>query len=219
MKEFQELVKVNTVTKPIAIILCDDGPHQNPQFPKTLDVSIQHFKEFNFNVMFVSTLAPGISVYNNVERRMTPLSKALAGVLLLHDTFGTHLDSQGSTTFVELEKQNFKAVGKLLAEIWKELVLDKFLAVSKYVKDLALDPVPINETWVATHYCISQYFLQIVKCTKWECCGEFKNYEIFLELMNVWPLNACKIELAEHSCYQCHHHLCIVRMGNIKLVF
>ena len=35
------------------------------------------------------------------------------------------------------------------------------------------DPVPINETWVATHCRIAKYFLQIVKCTKWECCGEF----------------------------------------------
>ena len=46
------------------------GPHKNPWFPKTLDDSIQDFKEFNFDVMFVSTLAPGMPAYNNVERRM-----------------------------------------------------------------------------------------------------------------------------------------------------
>ena len=173
MKEFQELMKVDDVTKPIAIILCDDGPDENPRFPKILDILIQHFKEFNFDVMFLSTLAPGMSAYYKVERRMAPLSKALVGVLLPHDTFGTHLDLQRRTVDVELEKQNFKAAGKLLAEIWRELVLDKFPVVSEYVKALALDLVPINETWVATHCCISQYFLQIVKCTKWECCGEF----------------------------------------------
>ena len=39
---------------------------------------------------------------------------------------------------------------------------------------MALHPVPINETWVATHYRMSQYFLQIVKCTKCECCGELR---------------------------------------------
>ena len=34
MKEFQELMKVNNVTKPIAIILCDGGPDENPRFLK-----------------------------------------------------------------------------------------------------------------------------------------------------------------------------------------
>ena len=123
--------------------------------------------------MLVSTLVPSMSAYNNIEKRMVPLRQALAGVLLPHDTFDTHLDSQRRTTEVELEKQNFKAAGKLLAEIWSELVLDKFPVVSEYVEGLALDLVPINETWVATQCHISQYFLQIAKCTKWECCGEF----------------------------------------------
>ena len=61
------------------------------------------------------------------------------------------MDSQRRTKDAELEKQNFKAAGKLLAEIWSELVLDKFPVASEYVEGLALDPVPINETWVATH--------------------------------------------------------------------
>ena len=113
IKEFQELVKVDDVTKPIAIMLCDGGPDENPRFPKTLDVSIQHFKEFNFDVMFVSTLAPSMSAYNNVERRMAPLSKALAGVLLTHDTFGIHLDSQRRITDVELVSR-WKAFGRNL---------------------------------------------------------------------------------------------------------
>ena len=131
MEEFQELVKVNDVTKPVAVILYDGGPDENPRFPKTLDVSIQHFKEYNFDVIFVSTLAPGMSAYNNAERkRMARLKKALACVLLPHGILGTHLDSQRRTTYVKLEKQNFKAAEKLLIEIWSELVLDKFLVVS-----------------------------------------------------------------------------------------
>ena len=93
MRELQELMKVDNVTKLIEIILCEGGPDENPWFSKTLDVSIQHFQEFNFDVMFVSTLAPGMSAYNNIEKRMALLRKALVGVLLLHGTFGTHLDS------------------------------------------------------------------------------------------------------------------------------
>ena len=104
---------------------------------------------------------------------MATLSKALVGVLLPHDTFDIHLDLQRRTTDVELEKQSFKAAGKLFTKIQSELVLDKLPVVSEYIEGLALDLAPINETWVATHCCISQYFLQIVRCTKWECCGEF----------------------------------------------
>ena len=31
------------------------------QFPKTSDISIQQFKEFNFDLMFVSILVPSMS--------------------------------------------------------------------------------------------------------------------------------------------------------------
>ena len=44
MKEFQQLVKIDDMTKPIAIISFDGGPDKNLRFPKTLGVSIQHFK-------------------------------------------------------------------------------------------------------------------------------------------------------------------------------
>ena len=55
---------------------------------------------------------------------MAPLSKALAGVLLPHDTYyGNHLDSEGKTTDTELEKKNFKKAGESLAEIWGEMIL------------------------------------------------------------------------------------------------
>ena len=174
MKEFEDLVKIGDVTKPIAIIPCDGGPDENPRFPKTPDVSIQHFQELNFDVMFLSTRAPGMSAYNNVERRMAPLSKALSGVLLPHETFGSHLDSQRRTADVELEKKNFKAAGNILAEIWSEHVLDKFPVVRENVVGVTMEPVPINEAWVTKHCRILQYFLQIVKRKQWECCGDFR---------------------------------------------
>lgn len=41
------------------------------------------------------TNAPGRSAFNRAERRMAPLSRELAGLILPHDRYGTHLDSQG----------------------------------------------------------------------------------------------------------------------------
>ena len=65
------------------------------------------------------TNAPGLSAFNKVERRMYHLSKQLTGVILPHDTFGSHL-LNGKTVDSELEKKNFKAAGETLAQIWND---------------------------------------------------------------------------------------------------
>ena len=111
------------------MIFSDGGPDENPCFPKTLDVAVQHFKKHKFDVLLISTHAPGLSAYNQVEKRMAPLSKVLAGLLLPYDTFGNHLDSQGRTIEVELEKRNFKETGEVLCEVWNELLIDEFPVV------------------------------------------------------------------------------------------
>ena len=102
----------------------DGGPVENPRFPQKLDVVIQHFKKFNLNALLISTQALGLSVYNQVERRMAPLSKALSRILLPQETFGTHLDSSRKTINTNLEKRNFKATGEILAKAREEMVLD-----------------------------------------------------------------------------------------------
>ena len=63
------------------------------------------------------THALGLSAYNQVERRMTSLSKALSGIFLPHETFGTHLDSSRKTTGTNLEKRDLKAAGEILAKV------------------------------------------------------------------------------------------------------
>ena len=45
----------------------------------------------------------GRNAFNRVERRMSPLGHALAGVILPHANFGAHLDSQYNTV-----KSNFE---------------------------------------------------------------------------------------------------------------
>ena len=97
LEEFQSVVKNDGEIKPVAMIFSDGGPDENPCFPKTLDVAVQHFKKHNFDALLISMHAPSLSAYNQVERRMAPLSKALTGLLLPHNTFGNHLDSQRRT--------------------------------------------------------------------------------------------------------------------------
>lgn len=61
------------------------GPDENPRFQKVIGFAIQHFKRHDLNALFLATNAPGRSAYNRVERRMAPLSRELAGLILPHD--------------------------------------------------------------------------------------------------------------------------------------
>lgn len=58
----------------------------------------------------------GQSAYNAVERRMAPLSRDLAGLILPHDFYGSHLDAQGKTIDSFLEELNFGKAGDVLCK-------------------------------------------------------------------------------------------------------
>ena len=45
-REFDHLLglkEFDKVVKPICMYFCDGGPDENPRFPKTMNVAIQHF--------------------------------------------------------------------------------------------------------------------------------------------------------------------------------
>ena len=85
------------------------------------------------DALFVSCNAPGRSAFNRVEREMAPLSKDLTGVILPHEPYGTYLDNNGKTIDEKKEKDNFANVGKTLAEILSNNVIDGHDVVSEYV--------------------------------------------------------------------------------------
>ena len=114
----------NDLVKPIMIITCDGGPDENPRYQKTISCAIDYFCSYDLDTLFIGINAPGRSSFNRVERRMDPLSDDLAGIILLHDHHGNHLDDQGKTIDVELEQKNFAHAGSILAEIWSKTVID-----------------------------------------------------------------------------------------------
>ena len=63
---------------------------------------------------------------------MYHLSKALTGVILEHDKYGNHLDSNGKTVDKELEIRNFTAAGQTLCSIWNELMIDGFATTAEF---------------------------------------------------------------------------------------
>lgn len=179
LKEFAEITRcgLDQLVKPIVIFNVDGGPDENPRYKKVIQIAIHHFVNHNLDGLFVATNAPGRSSFNCVERKMAPLSKELSGLILPHDHFGTHLDNSGRTIDDELEEKNFEHAGKVLAEIWSHLVVDKFPCVVEYVDPsnseiLLSNVVKQDQNWFDVHVRTSQYFTQIVKCQDESCCSK-----------------------------------------------
>lgn len=70
----------------------------------------------------------------------------------------------------ELEKQNFECVGRILAEIWSETVIDNFDTIASYIspenselKEMEMEQY--TQERKAIHVRESHYFLQVVKCS------------------------------------------------------
>ena len=104
-------------TKSILLLESDGASDEAPRYPKPLACAVSLFKLLNLDVYIHATNASGLSAFNPVERRMAPLSHDLTGIILPHDTFGSHLDSQGKTVDTDLEIENFMAAGEVLAEV------------------------------------------------------------------------------------------------------
>lgn len=143
-------------------------------------MSIHHFCKHNLDALFVVTNAPGRSAFNRVERRMAPLSRELAGLILPHEKFGSHLDSQGRTIDRDLEKKKFRHAGECLAEVWSDLHIDGFPVVANYIDPESSEVsteniIKKNSDWFARHVQTSQYLLQIVKCSDRDCCSETRS--------------------------------------------
>jgi hypothetical protein len=140
LKEFENVVKDHLGRiKPIVIISVDtSGSENNARYPKTLASAIDKFKRYNLDALIIVNQAPGQALFNVVERRLSPLSQDLAGLILPHDHFGTHLNANGVTEHAELEKENFKLTGDALGEVWSMNVLDEHPVIAEYIKPLPM---------------------------------------------------------------------------------
>ena len=135
LKIFDDITRIEAGhVKPVFMITVDGGPDENPRYEKAISVAIHHLIEHDMDVFFVATNAPGCSAYNRVERRMAPLSRELAGLMLPHEHFGSHLDVEGKTVDDALEKTNFDFAGCTLSEVWSGLTIDGYEVESEYIE-------------------------------------------------------------------------------------
>ncbi|KAG5888931.1 hypothetical protein JTB14_006299 [Gonioctena quinquepunctata] len=171
LEEFRPLAKTDHgLVKPVVIMTVDGGPDENPRYQKVIVFAIQHFKRHDLDALFVATNAPGRSAYNRVERRMAPLSRELAGLILAHDHFGSYLGDRGVTINEHLERSNFEFAGNVLAEVWSSMEIDGYHVTAKYIGAGEQDLLDFPDIkWYSEHVRESQYLLQIVKCRNTEC--------------------------------------------------
>ena len=136
------------------------------------------------DALILVTNAAGLSAFNPVERRMAPLSHDLSGLVLKHDTFGSHLDKNGKTIDTELEKKNFYAAAEVLSDVWSNTVIDKYPVICKVArKGSEFIPDQVSAGFLANHVRQSKYGCQIVKCLDINCCTPYKTKwrEVFLK--------------------------------------
>ena len=81
----------------------------------------------------------------------------MTGLVMPHDSCGSHLDPSGEAVHPGLEKKNFKIAGKILSQIQKGLVL-KWLVEIELIKTAGYD-----EHWLFKPCRISQYMLQVIQ--------------------------------------------------------
>ena len=96
--------------KPIWIFTRDG--HDGPRFPTSRQTLIKFFKDDDIDYLIAVCNAAGLSAFHFIERRMVLLSKELAGIVLPHNSFGTHLDENGKTIVDVKEWRTLEKQGK-----------------------------------------------------------------------------------------------------------
>lgn len=118
----------------------------------------------------------------------------MSGVILPHENFGTHLDRNGKTIDIELEKKNFQFAGEALATIFENAIIDGYPVCAEYVGEDAESDLDFSNTateeWKMKHVRTSQYFLQIVKCNDRSCCSKPRSayFDFFKEQFIAAPI-------------------------------
>jgi hypothetical protein len=94
---------------------------------------------------------------------MAPLNRFLAGIILPHETFESHLNSKGETVDDQLERENVKKAGESLAEIWNEAITDDHSDFAEWRGGVVPESIDNpDHKWFASHVRASQYFYKLL---------------------------------------------------------
>ena len=119
LPHFEPYLKHDGKLKPIWVFTRDG--HDGPRFPSTRQALIKLFQTKDIDYIIAVCNASGLSAYHFIERRMAPLSKELAGVILPHDHFGSHLKCKWSDRRPGVRDEKFQEGSR---SIKRHLVFD-----------------------------------------------------------------------------------------------
>ena len=110
------------------------------------------------------TLKAEAPTTNCVERRMAPLSRVLAGLILPHDPFRSDQGDNKNETDEASQLKNCENAGTALAEVWSRLNIDGHNVHAGYVpsSEDMLFPNELSPEWCVTHIRESQYMIQVL---------------------------------------------------------
>ena len=114
LQEFQSSVNTEEgVSKPVMFLTVNGGPEDSPHNSKIISCAIDYFCSFDLDALYVATNVPGsTTTADQIQRRITPLSKDLTKCILPYEHFGLHYDGNNDTIDEDLEKANY-AKGKV----------------------------------------------------------------------------------------------------------
>ena len=107
LDEFSASFKNKGNDKPAMIVTVDDGPDKNTRYMRTMECAIDFFLTYDIDALLIATNTSGYST----KELVVPLNKEMAGLILDHKHFGTHLNSKGETIDKDLELINFEHAG------------------------------------------------------------------------------------------------------------
>ncbi|CAF3254274.1 unnamed protein product [Rotaria socialis] len=109
---------------------------------------------FIIDALVIANQAPDKALFNIVERCLPSMSHDLAGLILIYDHFGKHLNDTELTEHTELEKENFK-----VTEVWSINVFDEYPVVAEYINPLQFtdDQLEMVDSTLALNNTLDRY--------------------------------------------------------------
>ena len=90
------------------IFIVNGDSEDSPNYSKRISCAIDYFCTFDLDALYIARNAPGRRINDALQKRVIPLSKDLAKVILPYEQFGLHYDGNSDTIDEDMEKTNYE---------------------------------------------------------------------------------------------------------------
>ena len=90
------------------IMTIKGSPEDNPHYSRTICCAIDYFLTFDLDALYICTSPSESQINANIHKRIVPIAKDVANVILPYEHFGQHYDGNNDTIDESLEKSNYE---------------------------------------------------------------------------------------------------------------